>query len=557
MRYDVLPLVGALVLVAGCGVQTVPSGEAEMPPNSLMDAGPGERPPGEQPPGDGPPGEAPPGRPSGRPPAPPGGLEPVVLPDDGACAVPRTAQVDAEGVGAEAPACRMTEHLDAQGCVAVRVRTTVDGGLTRTVTEVSGEGSWVPQPPSFVDTTPHPGVELRRVDADGREVEWRVDFDDPERPDNGRLQTWSADGQLTRREMWWGDVHSSERWVFDDEGREVRMERSADDALHVVETFYDRDGQTVLRRALRDGVEVGTTSWTYDHAGRVLSQVEESGDRIERVNHVYDAEGRELERWWRRDEAGGGSTVEHHTFEHRADGSHVEVVEQDRGGDGSIELRVRVARDAEGREPLFERDDDGDGQVDWRRVQRWDDAGRMVLWENTRREIVTLRRTWAFEGDEQVEQTSFPAPAQDERRTWRETRAVEGDIETLRTFIDGVPETVTVRRLNARGEAVDETVDADADGVVDQRTTQRFDDEGRMLERAVDADGDGVVDARVQQVFDGWGELAYSAADDDGDGTPERWTRTVRDASGRVVFEASFPAFEGEAFRAVTDYACD
>ncbi len=536
---------GALVLVVGCGVQTAPSGEGEAPSNVLMDAGPGDGPPGDAPPGDAPPVQPP-----------PPDLEPVLLPDDGACDLPRTARLDPEGVGHEAPACRVTEHLDAQGCVAVRVRTTVEGLVTRTVTEVPGEASWVPQPPSFVDTTPYPGVELRRVDAEGREVEWRVDFDDPARPDNGRLQAWSADGELTRREMWWGDVHSSERWVFDDEGREVRMERSSDGALHVVETVYDDEGREVLRRALRDGVELGTTRWTHDEAGRVLSQVEDSGGRVERVRHVYDAAGRELDRWWRRDEVGGASIVEHHTFEHRADGSHVEVMEQDRGDDGTIERRVRVVRDGEGREPLLERDDDGDGQVEWRRVQRWDEAGRMVLWENTRNDVVTLRRTWTFDGDEQVEQTSFPAPAQDDRRTWRETRAVDGDTETLRTFIDDVPETVTVRRLNAAGEAVDETVDADADGVVDQRTTQRFDDAGRLLERAVDADGDGVVDARVEQVFDGGGELAYSAADDDGDGTPERWTRTVRDASGRVVLEASVPSFEEAPFRAVTAYDC-
>ncbi|MCA9559018.1 MAG: hypothetical protein KC583_10690, partial [Myxococcales bacterium] len=487
----------------------------------------------------------------------PADLEPVTLPDDGACDVRRTARLETEGVRPEAPACRVTEHLDAQGCVAVRVRTTVEGLVTRTMTEVPGEGFWVPQPPSFVDTTPHPGVELRRVDAEGREVEWRQDFEAPARSDNRRVQTWSAAGELTRREMWWGDAHSLERWVFDDEGREVRMEHSSDGTLHVVETAYDGEGQMVLRRALRDGVEVGTTSWTYDHAGRVVSQVEESDGRVERVNHVYDLEGRELERWWRRDEIGGASIVEHHTFEHRADGSHVEVVEQDRGDDGVIELRVRVIRDAEGREPLFERDDDADGQVDTRRVQQWDEAGRMVLWENTRDGVVTLRRTWTFDGDEQIEQTSFPAPAQDDRRTWRETRAVDGDTETLRTFIDDAPETVTVRRLNVEGEVVDETVDTDADGVVDQRTTQRFDSEGRLVERAVDGDGDGAVDARLQQVVDASGELAYSASDDDGDGTPERWTRTVRDASGRVVFEASFPAFEGAAFRAVTDYACD
>lgn len=506
-------------------------------------------------------------------PAPPAETTPtpavLVLPDDGRCVEQRQAHPDPSALGDPAGDI-IVEHLDGDGCVAVRYLTTVVGRTTRVEVQVPGDPGWFPQPPAYVDLTPRPLISTQTVDAEGRMIEatedlgadGTVDTREARRFVDGRLVEQITDSQTVE-----GPRRRVQRWAFDAQGNEVRLEDHYGGEARVIERELDGRGHVVDERTSLNG-EVRTRRTRVYDGDTLLEERYESGGRVETTEMTYRADGTLARREWRRADGGHTFIRERHDFSPNEAGEVVEHYQRDDGADGRIEAQRWTTLDAEGRQRLVVHDRDGNGAPDWTREQRWDAQGRLVWWRNTDQGETALLRTWTFDGEDMAEHTSWPAPGE-RPGTWIERRWLDGDFVVIDTLLDDGNEVLmgqTRTRYSADDVLLERTVDRDGDGVVDEQTWQVLDAEQRVVR--VDTERDGVRAWRTF-AFDHTGELTQERASVTGapDGEGELVREVVRDLAGNEIYTftrqaRSAPPRPGEGlvaslevgFRAVTDY---
>lgn len=465
------------------------------------------------------------------------------------CASPREAVLRQTAAGDGT--CALVEHLDAEGCVAVRTRTTVEGRLTREVVEVPGAAHWMPQPPSYVDLTPQPQITEVEHDAAGREVALRVDEGADGHLEVERTWRWTPSGKpLEQVQTAHGETWRS-TWRYDARGREV-LRTTEGHTPSRVEQDWDRADRLVERRMLHDGVLVRREVWTFDADGRLARQGWTGPDRSEETRFEHDGAGREIERIWTRTDHGRAVIIERHQTTWQADGGRSVTYTRDDRVDGVIDARRRTDFDAAGREVLVAHADPRTGHVTWQRAHRWDAAGRMTWWRNTEGGVVRLERAWRYDGADLVESSEFPAGGQaiTRRQTWTRT----ADAVVHRVFDDAVLMAVTTQHLDAAGEVV-EAITERGGQVVRHARTERTPD-GRVTRIDQDDDGDGVFEYSRVVVEDVHGEPTWTRSDVDGDGVAEHWQRTLRDDAGRVVFDARPAPLSAAPYRLIADFDC-